>query len=99
LACRSGEEVIKARRLIDSADYDADVLHVMFEAFDAAWAEIRPHFEGDETAVKEARTRLAHCLLVVARAESRDAQALKDDALQVMAFSYRDRVPSRLKSE
>jgi hypothetical protein len=56
-----------------------------------AWAEFSHHFGADETEKEHARTRLAHSILAVAKADSRDAQRLKNEALQVMAMGYRER--------
>ena len=63
----------------------------MFQAFDEAWAEVSHHFAIDEAEKEHARTRLAHAILAVAKADSRDAQSLKDEALQVMAMAYPER--------
>jgi hypothetical protein len=37
-----------ARRLIESSTLSPEPLHVAFQAFDAAWAEISNHFDGEE---------------------------------------------------
>ncbi len=39
----------------------------------------------------DARLRLAHVVLVVAREDSQDPDGLKNDGVQVMAKAYRDR--------
>lgn len=80
---------MKARRLIESSIFPPEALHTVCEAFDGAWAEIAHHFNGD---AEDARTRLAHAVLIVAREDSDDAERLKNDALQVMALAYRERV-------
>lgn len=82
---------MKARRLIESSDFSPETLHIIYEAFDAAWAEICHHFADDESGTEHARLRLAHAVLVVASEGSNDAVALKNDALQVMALAYRKR--------
>jgi hypothetical protein len=82
---------MKARRLIESSDFPPEALHVMFQAFDKAWSEVSHHFAADESEKERARTRLAHAILAVAGADSRDAERLKNEALQVMAMGYRDR--------
>ena len=79
---------MKARRLIEGSTYGPETLLVLYKAFDDAWAKIAHHF--DERP-EDARVRLAHALLVVAREDSRDPERLKTDALQVMALGYRDR--------
>jgi hypothetical protein len=89
---RDREEVMKARRLIEGSLYEPDILKVMFQAFDEAWTEIAHHFGSDPKTVEEARVRLAHACLIVAREDSNDAERIKRDALQVMALAYRERV-------
>ena len=83
----TGEGVMKARRLIESADFPPETLSVMYLAFDEAWAEVSHHFGEDRHATE--RTRLAHAILAIAREDSSDVAKLKADALQVYALSYR----------
>ena len=78
---------MEARHLIESSSYGPTTLHVMFQAFDEAWAEIAGNFGDDARDVEGARVRLAHAILAVAQ-EGSDAARLKDAALQVMAVSY-----------
>jgi hypothetical protein len=80
---------MKARNLLENSIYDPEKLEVVFTAFDAAWAEISHHFEGD---TEQARLRLAHAVLIVTNDDSADPQHVKRDALQVMALAYRRRV-------
>jgi hypothetical protein len=83
---------MEARHLIESSSYGPTTLHVMFQAFDEAWAEIAGNFGGDPRDVRDARVRLAHAILAVADegsdAAGLDAARLKDAALQVMALDY-----------
>ncbi len=80
---------MKGRRLIAEADLDLETRTVALKAFDAAWAEIAQNF-GDEPAdVESGRMHLAHAILIVARADSRDPERLKTEALQVMALAYK----------
>ena len=81
---------MKARRLIESSDFPPEALHVMFQAFDEAWAEVSHHFATDEAEKEHARTRLAHAILAVARGDSDNVERLKNEALQVMAMGYRE---------
>ncbi len=84
-----GKNVVKGRRLIAEADLDLETRTVALKAFDAAWAEIAQNF-GDEPAdVESGRMHLAHAILIVARADSRDPERLKTEALQVMALAYK----------
>jgi hypothetical protein len=82
---------MKARRLIEGSLYEPDTLRVIFEGFDQAWGEIAEHFGTDPHALEDARLRLAHACLVVARDDSDDAERIKMDALRVMALAYRQR--------
>jgi hypothetical protein len=73
---------MRARKLIESASFGPETLNTLFQAFDQAWAILAPRYGSDATAIEAARTRLANILLSLARADSRDAGALKDAALQ-----------------
>lgn len=79
---------MKAHRLIEGSSYPPETLGVILQAFDTAWAEIAHHFYGDPS-IEDARLRLAHAVLVVAREDSDDLECLKNDALQVMAMAFR----------
>ena len=60
------------------------------QAFDEAWAEIAGNFGNDPAEIDALRCKLAKVLLSVANDDSRDV-ALKQAALQRMAFNYRTR--------
>jgi hypothetical protein len=79
---------VKARRLIEASTFEPETLQVVYKAFDDAWAEIAHHFADCH---EQARMRLAHAVLIVAREDSDDPNRLKNDALQVMALAYRER--------
>jgi hypothetical protein len=78
---------MKPPRRLESI-YPPETLHTVFTAFDDAWDEIAHHFNGD---AEDARSQLAHAVLLVAREDS-DADRVKNDALQVMGLAYRDRL-------
>jgi hypothetical protein len=80
---------VKARRLIERSDLEPETLSVALKAFDAAWAEIAHHFGDVPADMESGRVRLAHAILIVARADSRDPERLKTEALQVMALAYK----------
>jgi hypothetical protein len=61
----------------------------MGQAFDEAWRSIERNFGGDANDIERARMRLAEALLSIANEDSRDVEALKNGALQVMAVRYR----------
>jgi hypothetical protein len=85
------EETVKARRLIEASTFEPETLQVVCKAFDEAWAEISHHFAADESEIEQARMRLAHAVLIVAREDSNVPGRVKNDALQVMALAYRER--------
>ena len=80
---------MKALQLIDAASYGPDALKAITQAFDEAWAVIAGNFS--EGSVEAGRIRLANALLSVAFEDSRDVDALKRGALEVMALSYATR--------
>jgi hypothetical protein len=88
------EEEMKARDLIDSASYGPEALKAMGEAYDGAWRDIAGNFGDDPRDIELARLSLANALLSVACEDSRDVDALKNGALQAMAFAYRERATS-----
>jgi hypothetical protein len=73
---------MKARQLIDGASYGPDALKVIVKAFDEAWVMIAGNY--DSASVEAARLKLANAVLSVAREDSRDVEALKQAALEVM---------------
>ena len=85
---------MNARNLIDGASYGPDALKALVLAFDAAWRDIAGNFGDDPRDIELARLRLANALLSVACEDSRDVDALKNGALQAMAFACRERTTS-----
>jgi hypothetical protein len=81
---------MKAPHLIDSASYGPDALKAIGRAFDEAWREIAGNFGSDPVEIEAARLKLANAVLSVAAEDSRDAEALKNGALQAMALRYRE---------
>jgi hypothetical protein len=77
---------MRARRLLEGTTYSAETLTAIFRAFDEAWGEVAHLFPSD---ADDARERLAHALLIVAKEDSRDARFLKNEALQVFALALR----------
>jgi hemoglobin-like flavoprotein len=80
---------MKARQLIEGSTFGPDALKVMGKAFDDAWSEIAPHFSQNGLKSHSARLRLARAVLAFATEDSRDADALKNAALQIVALHYR----------
>jgi hypothetical protein len=84
------ETCMKARRLIDGAEFGPETLKVNFAAFDAAWQEIAHHYDAEDAAqIEQARLQLAHAVLAAACDDARDGDRLKRDALQVMGLAYK----------
>jgi hypothetical protein len=86
LELQSGE-TMKARAIIAGASYSPEMLKLITGAFDAAWAEIATHFDGDPLR-ETVRERLAHAILAAAATAGHDVEGLKRSALQVMALNY-----------
>ena len=80
---------MRARQLIDGASFGPDALKAIGDAFDAAWAEISGGFGTHPVVIEAARLKLANAVLSVASEDSRDVEALKRGALQVMGRSGR----------
>jgi hypothetical protein len=80
---------MRARQLIDGASFGPDALKAIGAAFDAAWADISDTFRTNPVAIEAARLKLANAVLSVASEDSRDVEALKRGALQVMVRSSR----------
>jgi len=77
---------MRARRLLEGSTLTAESLGIVFRAFDEAWEDVSHLFPGEE---EDARTRLAHAILIVATEEAKDVQQLKSDALQIFGLALR----------
>jgi hypothetical protein len=84
-----GRWEMKTRTLIDGAAFGPDALKVVCQAFDDAWRDIGGNFGNDPSDIEADRSRLAKAVLSVADEDSRDADAVKNGALQAMALDYR----------
>jgi hypothetical protein len=82
---------MQARRLIAGASYGPEALKVIGQSFDEAWTSIEANFGSDQLAIEAARLKLAQAVLSVASEDSRDVEALKLRALEVMAIGYKPR--------
>jgi hypothetical protein len=87
LAAALSGELMKAAKILAGCTYRPETLNVIGKAFDEAWLKLAPNIEG-EALQEEARERLAHAVLVVAKEDSRDPAKLTHEALQIMAMSY-----------
>jgi hypothetical protein len=77
---------VKARQALDGAAFPPDVLRVIYDAFDDAWAEVAPKVSARASAVDAARLSLA----TMAKAGPIDRVALKTAA--VTAFRSQRRI-------
>jgi hypothetical protein len=82
-------QLLEAKQFIDGASFGPDVLKVMGDAFESAWAEIANNFSNDLVHVEAALLKLATALLSVASENSRNAHVLCRAALLRMAIIYR----------
>ena len=81
---------MRARQLIDRASYGPETLKIVYKAFDDAWRTIAGNFGNDSDAVEEARIKLAKIILTFPADQIRDADQVKNSALQIMALQYRE---------
>jgi hypothetical protein len=77
--------------MIDGASFGAEALKVMGQAFDDAWVEIAHNYGDDPARVEGGRLALAQAVLSVSTDDARDAEAIKQAALQVMQGKYGQR--------
>jgi hypothetical protein len=73
---------MKARQVIGGAAFTPDTLKVIYEAFDAAWAEVGPDVSRRAQAIEAARQSLAAITLSIAAAGPVDRDAIKAAAVQ-----------------
>jgi hypothetical protein len=75
--------IMKALQVIQSSSFAPEALVVIYQAFDAAWEQMRLQVGPDPSDIEVARRRLAHAVLDAARGDLRDAAALTDAALLI----------------
>ena len=74
--------------------YGPEALHVLNQAFDAAWADIAGFYGDDPSIVEDARNKLADALLKAAdRDGAQDVEAMRRAALTMLALSFKPRRP------
>jgi hypothetical protein len=76
---------MEPRDLIDKSSLGPKALHVIYTAFDDAWAQIVSDYPVEQA--EAARIRLAKALLEVANDDSDSPGVLKRMALELMASS------------
>jgi hypothetical protein len=85
-----GVGLMRARRIIDGASFDPDVLKIVREAFEDCWREVSGAFSPEE--FDDAREFLAKTVMATAREDSVSTGPLHEAAMQAMQRRY----PGRL---
>jgi hypothetical protein len=80
---------MKARQLIGGAAFPPDVLHILFGAFDDAWAEVAPDVGQDPAAIEATRMTLAGIVLSLARVGPVDRTGIMTAAIDAFRQMYR----------
>jgi hypothetical protein len=80
---------MKPRQLIGGAAFPPDVLKVIYQAFDDAWADVAPDVSGRASAVESARLSLATIVLNLAAVGAIERAALKSAAVDAFRFKRR----------
>ncbi len=83
-----GRDEMRARQLLEGATYGPEVLKVLSQAFDEAWAAITPRLGSGSAEQEAVRMRLAHAVLAVAPEQDPTVESVRDAALKVMAMGY-----------
>ena len=78
------ERDVEAKRLIGQASYGPEMLSVLFQAFDEAWAALAPTCGENPLAIHAARLKLANAILSLAREGIQDIATIRDAALSRM---------------
>ena len=78
------EPKLEAKRLIGQATYGPEILSVLFQAFDEAWATLEPTCGQNPLAIRATRLKLANAVLSLARQDVRDASTIRDGALRLL---------------
>jgi hypothetical protein len=76
--------LMKAHNLLKSELQTPETLHVVFEAFDAAWAEMEAEYPEGHELRDAVRQQVAMMMLSFVTDTTRDAQKLKDLTLSAM---------------
>jgi hypothetical protein len=85
----SGSERMRAQRIIEGAAFGPEVLKVVWQAFDEAWASIADNFAPDEHEI--AREALAQSMMSATRDNTSDIAVLRKAGMRAMYLRY----PSR----
>lgn len=84
---------MRARRIIEGASFGPDVLQVVQQAFDEAWAAVADRFTSHEHEV--AREALALAMISATREDSADVARLRDAGTRALKLKF----PSRFADD
>jgi hypothetical protein len=73
---------MEAQRLLDAAPFAADVIRVLKQVLEQAWASVAPTIAPDK--VDDTRLSLAHAIIARAVSGERDPDQLKAAALEAL---------------
>lgn len=78
----------EAQKLIHESAFDSETVTLMGQVFDAAWSDVASSFATQpQTAVEQARTKLAQAILHLVSTGMVEPNMLKQTALDVMRQS------------
>jgi hypothetical protein len=80
---------MRARQTIGGAAFPPDVLKVLLDAFEDAWAELAPEVSSDPTVVEAARLSLAEIVLDIAKPGAIDRDRIKAAAVDAFRTKHR----------
>jgi hypothetical protein len=80
---------MKSRQLIGNAAFQPDVLKVIYQAFDDAWAEVAPNVSARASAMEAARLSLATIVLSLAKMGHVERDSLRTAAVDAYRFKHR----------
>jgi len=80
---------MRAQRIIEGAAFGPEVLKVLWQAFDEAWASIADKFAPEEQEL--AREALAQAMMSATRNDTSNVAMLRDAGIRAMHIKY----PSR----
>lgn len=88
-ASRGEEGGHEGVQLIGGAALPSDVLRVIFDAFDAAWAEVRTDISARPEAIESTRLSLAAIVLSIAKAAPMGRDAINTAAVDAFRSKQR----------
>ena len=87
--CGAQRLVMDARQLIGGGSFPPDELHIIFGAFDDAWAALGSEVSSRAAAIETARQSLAEIVLSIAKAGPIDRDKIKIAAIKAFRGKHR----------